>query len=134
VLSTTIVHRSRGVNGDLKNGQIFVVLRLFRTRGNPKISRQPIAAGPGPAMTVNYETGKTVAACVFGCFGLRPNFPLQKKSRPSIPTRTRCISICIRIRNSLQHEIQTAAKLAGRLRSLGYDVTDTSVVRGLSPS
>jgi len=70
------------------------------------------------------KLAKLFAACVFGCFGLRPNFHFKRSRGPSIPTRRAVISICIRIRKLSTHEIQTAAKLAGRLRSLGYDVTE----------
>jgi hippurate hydrolase len=42
----------------------------------------------------------------------------------SIPMRMPSIWICIRIRNSQRTKTQTAAKLAGRLRSLGYEVTE----------
>ena len=42
----------------------------------------------------------------------------------SIPMRMPSIWICIRIRNSQRTRTQTAAKLAGRLRSLGYEVTE----------
>ncbi len=36
----------------------------------------------------------------------------------------RCTSICTSIRNCRRHEIQTAAKLAARLRTAGYEVTE----------
>ncbi len=55
---------------------------------------------------------------------LRASSVFQKKLKASILTRTRSILICIRIPNFRRMKLQTATKLAARLRSAGYDVTE----------